>query len=90
MAGRSALSLEAAMLGSNKTLSREAGLFCFTLDVDENSLSSPPVLPERWGGEVVHFRLCFGLRHTWKTFFHILVADALLATQSPETNTAVL
>lgn len=73
------------MQGSNKMLGMQAGLFCFTLDVNENSLSSPPVLPERWDGEVVHFCQCFGLKHIQKTFFPRLVADALLATQSPKT-----
>lgn len=67
-----------------------ASLFCFALDVNENSLSSPPVWPERWDGEVVHFWLYFGLAHTQKTFFLSLVVDALLASPSPKTNREVL
>lgn len=71
-------------------LSGPASLLCFTPDVNENSLSSPPVQPERWDGKVVHFWLYFGLAHTQKTFFHSLVVDALLAIQSPNTNREVL
>lgn len=43
--------LEMAVLGSSKkTLSGQAHLFCSTLDVNENSLSSPSVLPGGWDG----------------------------------------
>lgn len=66
---------EMAVLGSSEKIpSGQALLFCSTLGVSENSLSSLSVLPG--GGMVVHFYQSFRLRRTL-TFSHSLCGQYL-------------